>query len=83
MIAISGESAKFTAGGEFPIPISLQNNTITVIWKTFGVNVDFTPFVLAEGRISLKVAAEVSELSTQGAVTSQLDLHPGRPGAAR
>lgn len=71
LIAISGESAKFTAGGEFPVPVSQQNNTISVVWKTFGVNIAFTPFVLAEGRISLKVAAEVSELSTQGAVTSQ------------
>ncbi len=71
LIAISGESAKFTAGGEFPVPVSQQNNTISVVWKTFGVNVAFTPLVLSEGRISLKVAAEVSELSTQGAVTSQ------------
>lgn len=71
LIAISGESAKFVAGGEFPVPISQQNNTISVTWKTFGVNVAFTPYVMSEGRINLKVAAEVSELSTQGAVTSQ------------
>ncbi|MEZ5851711.1 MAG: type II and III secretion system protein family protein [Hyphomicrobiaceae bacterium] len=71
LIAISGEAAKFHAGGEFPIPVSQQNNTISVSWKSFGVNVAFTPYVLSEKRISLKVAAEVSELSSQGAVTLQ------------
>jgi pilus assembly protein CpaC len=69
LTAISGETAKFLAGGEFPIPIASQNNSVSVTWKSFGVNIAFTPFVLAEGRISLKVAAEVSELSSQGAVT--------------
>ena len=72
LIAVSGESAKFHAGGEFPIPVATENNTIAVSWKQFGVNVSFTPYVLSEGRISLKVAAEVSELSTQGAVTTQI-----------
>jgi pilus assembly protein CpaC len=71
LTAISGETAKFLAGGEFPVPISNQNNTITVEWKSFGVSVSFTPFVLAEGRINLKVAAEVSELTSQGAVSVQ------------
>ena len=70
LTAISGETAKFLAGGEFPIPVAVQNNTITVSWKQFGVNVAFTPFVLSEGRINLKVAAEVSELSSAGAVIS-------------
>ena len=70
LTAISGETAKFLAGGEFPIPIAAQNNTITVSWKTFGVNVAFTPFVLNEGRINLKVSAEVSELTSAGAVQS-------------
>lgn len=75
LVAISGEAAKFVAGGEFPIPISqqlgVQGSTITIQWKTFGVNVAFTPFVMSEGRINLKVAAEVSELSAQGAITLQ------------
>ena len=71
LIAISGEPAKFHAGGEFPVPLSATNNTVSVSWKSFGVSVGFTPFVLSEGRISLKVSAEVSELSTQGAVTLQ------------
>lgn len=76
LIAVSGESAKFVAGGEFPVPVGQQasqggGTTITISWKTFGVNVAFTPFVLSEGRINLKVAAEVSELSSQGAITTQ------------
>ena len=71
LTAISGETAKFLAGGEFPVPLAAANNTVTVAWKQFGVNVAFTPFVLAEGRINLKVSAEVSELSSQGAVTFQ------------
>lgn len=70
LAAISGETAKFLAGGEFPIPISANNNTVTISWKSFGVNVAFTPFVLTEGRINLKISAEVSELSTAGAVST-------------
>lgn len=71
LTAISGETAKFLAGGEFPVPVANQNNTISISWKSFGVNVSFTPFVLAEGRINLKVSAEVSELSSLGAVAIQ------------
>ena len=70
LTAISGETAKFLAGGEFPIPVAVQNGTVSISWKTFGVNVAFTPFVLTEGRINLKVAAEVSELTPNGAVVT-------------
>lgn len=69
LTAISGETAKFLAGGEFPVPVAQQNNTITVEWKKFGVNVSFKPVVMTEGRISLTISAEVSELSSDGAVT--------------
>jgi pilus assembly protein CpaC len=75
LTAISGESAKFLAGGEFPVPggstcdpPGSNNCTITIQFKPFGVALDFTPVVLAEGRISLKVATEVSELSSEGAI---------------
>ena len=71
LTAISGETAKFLAGGEFPIPLAAANNTVSVSFKSFGIGVAFTPFVISEGRISLKVTAEVSELSSQGAVTVQ------------
>lgn len=70
LVAISGEAAKFHAGGELPVPVAQDNNTITVSWKPFGIGVSFTPYVLSEGRINLKVAAEVSELSSQGAVAT-------------
>jgi len=68
LTAVSGESAKFLAGGEFPIPVIDSQGQTSVIFKEFGVSVAFTPVVLSEGRISLKIETEVSELSTQGAV---------------
>jgi pilus assembly protein CpaC len=71
--AISGESAKFLAGGEFPVPTGSTCDPppcrVTIEFKPFGVALDFTPIVLAGGRISLKVATEVSELSTDGAIS--------------
>jgi pilus assembly protein CpaC len=69
LTAMSGETAKFLAGGEFPIPISQNENTITVDFKQFGVNVSFKPIVMTEGRISLNISAEVSEISNEGSVT--------------
>ncbi len=69
LTAISGEAAKFLAGGEFPVPVSSEDNTISVEFKPFGVGLSFTPVVLAEDRISLKLSTEVSELTTDGAVT--------------
>jgi pilus assembly protein CpaC len=75
--AISGESASFLVGGEFPVTAgyTCQPGTnfcqTTVMFKKFGVSLNFTPVVLAEGRISLKVMTEVSELSTEGALIIQ------------
>lgn len=67
LTAISGEGAKFLAGGEFPVPTAKdQDGNITVTYKPFGVGLAFTPVVLSEGRISLKISTEVSELTTQG-----------------
>ncbi|MGI9387743.1 MAG: type II and III secretion system protein family protein [Methyloligellaceae bacterium] len=70
LTAISGETASFLAGGEFPIPVSNEDGAISVEWKPFGVGLSFTPLVMSEGRISLKISTEVSELSTEGAVTA-------------
>lgn len=61
LVALSGEQAEFLAGGEVPIPIAQQNNTITVDYKTFGVSVKFTPVVLNQNRIRIQVQPEVSE----------------------
>jgi pilus assembly protein CpaC len=75
LTAISGESANFLAGGEFPVPAGYSCDPATrscqigVSFKKFGVGLNFTPVVLSEGRISLKVMTEVSELSNEGALT--------------
>ena len=70
LAAISGESASFLAGGEFPVPVGQSNSgAITIQFKPFGVGLSFSPLVLSEGRINLKVATEVSELTNEGAVT--------------
>jgi len=69
LTALSGETAEFLAGGEFPIPLSQGLGTTTIEYKKFGVSLAYTPTVLANGRISMRVRPEVSELSTQGAVT--------------
>lgn len=67
LIAVSGETAKFLAGGEFPVPVSRdQYGNITVSFKDFGVGLTFTPVVESENRISLQLATEVSELTTTG-----------------
>ncbi len=63
LTALSGETATFLAGGEFPIPVSQDEDTISVEFREFGVRLKFTPTILNSGRISLKVAPEVSELN--------------------
>jgi pilus assembly protein CpaC len=67
LTAISGEAAKFLAGGEFPVPIQSDDGKITVEFKPFGVGLAVTPVVLSPGRISLKLSTEVSELTSEGA----------------
>ena len=79
LTAISGESATFISGGEFPIPTGVTCQTTTggaigncvqtVSFKKFGISLNFTPVVLAEGRISLRVMTEVSEVSQENALT--------------
>ena len=68
LTAVSGESAKFLAGGEYPVPVSADNGSIGISFKEYGVGVAFTPTVLSEGRISLKIDTQVSELSNDGAL---------------
>jgi pilus assembly protein CpaC len=75
LTAISGESATFIAGGEFPIPAGYSCDPVTHVcttqiqFKKFGISLNFTPVVLSEGRISLRVMTEVSELSNDNAIT--------------
>jgi pilus assembly protein CpaC len=77
LVALSGQTASFLAGGEFPIPVSQVNNVITVDYKQFGVKLDFTPTVLSDGRISLKVRPEVSQIDTTVSVTTGGVTVPG------
>jgi pilus assembly protein CpaC len=79
LTAVSGESAKFLAGGEFPVPSGVSTNgQVSVEFKTFGVGLGFTPIVMSAGRISLKISTEVSELSNQGSFT--ISAGTGNPG---
>lgn len=66
VMAISGQEGSFLAGGKFYVPVAQDNNRITLEEKEFGIGLRFTPTVLAGGRISLRVAPEVSELSRDG-----------------
>jgi pilus assembly protein CpaC len=68
LTAMSGETASFLVGGEFPIPVALRDNVVTIQFKQYGVSLAFVPTVLSQGRISLRVRPEVSELTDQGAV---------------
>jgi pilus assembly protein CpaC len=68
LTALSGETASFLAGGEFPIPVSQSLGAVSIEYKQFGVSLAFTPIVLADGRISMRVRPEVSELSDAGSV---------------
>ena len=67
LTTVSGETAEFLAGGSFPI-VSASSNGTSVEYKTYGVNLTYTPIVLSDGRISLRVRSEVSDISSQGAV---------------
>jgi pilus assembly protein CpaC len=75
LTAISGESATFIAGGEFPVPAGYSCDPVTrvcttqISFKKFGISLNFTPVVMSEGRISLRVMTEVSELSIDNSIT--------------
>ncbi|MDR5735692.1 type II and III secretion system protein family protein [Caballeronia sp. LZ025] len=77
LVALSGQTASFLAGGEFPIPVSQTNGAISVEFKQFGVKLDFTPTVLNDRRISLKVRPEVSQIDTSASVTTGGVTVPG------
>lgn len=71
LTAMSGQTASFLAGGEFPILVPSGPQQVTVQFKKFGVSLAFTPVVLNDGRISLRVRPEVSQISNTGAVQIQ------------
>ena len=77
LIALSGQTANFLAGGEFPIPVPQGLGTVAIDYKKFGVALNFTPTVLSEDVISIKVAPEVSELDFSTAVQFSGFVVPG------
>lgn len=68
LVALSGDTASFLAGGEFPFPVASQLNQITIQFKKFGVGLAFTPTVLSHGLINLKIEPEVSQLDPTNVV---------------
>jgi pilus assembly protein CpaC len=81
LLTLSGKEARFLAGGEFPYPVPQTgtggSTTITIDYKTYGVGLSFTPIVLSNGKISMQVAPEVSELDYANAVALQGYTVPG------
>ena len=71
LTALSGETATFLAGGEFPVPVPQDGDTITIEYKTFGVSLAFTPTLLPGNRIGMRVRPEVSQLAPNGGVELQ------------
>ena len=77
LIALSGQQANFLAGGEFPVPVPQGLGTVAIEYKPFGVGLTFTPTVLANNKINIKVAPEVSELDFNLAVQLSGFVVPG------
>ncbi|UCE60837.1 MAG: type II and III secretion system protein family protein [Phycisphaerales bacterium] len=77
LVAISGQTATFLAGGEFPIPVPQGNQTVTIDFKKYGVELNFTPLVLGQQVIRLKVNPVVSELDFSNAAQFQGFVIPG------
>jgi pilus assembly protein CpaC len=77
LIALSGQGASFLAGGQFPVPVPQGLGTVAIEYKDFGVRLAFTPTVLSDNKISMKVAPEVSELDFSTAVQFEGFVVPG------
>jgi pilus assembly protein CpaC len=69
LVALSGQSASFLAGGEIPVPVPQGLGTVSIQYKSFGVGLTLTPTVLSDDRIALKVAPEASDLDFTNALT--------------
>ncbi len=77
LVALSGQTSSFLAGGEFPVPVASDQNSISVEFKKFGVGLDFTPTVAPNGLIHLNIKPEVSEIDYSAAVTINGITIPG------
>ena len=78
LTAVTGETASFLAGGEYPVPTDIDDQgNVSYTYREYGVALEFTPVVLDEGRISLRISTEVSELTSEGALTGASITIPG------
>ncbi len=77
LVTLSGQEAKFLAGGEIPVPLSSALGQLTVAWKKFGIQLAFTPTVLDEGTINLRLAAEVSDIDATNGIQASGIFIPG------
>ena len=68
LVTLSGDTANFLAGGEFPFPVAADRDRVTIEFKKFGIGLAFTPTVLAEGQINLKIEPEVSDLDPNNTI---------------
>ena len=83
LVALSGDTASFLAGGEFPIPVPSNLGSVTVEFKKYGVGLAFTPTVLGDGLINLKIEPEVSQIDPTTSITIGGDHDPGADRAPR
>jgi pilus assembly protein CpaC len=77
LIALSGKTAEFLAGGEFPVPVPQGLGTVAIEYRSFGVRLAFTPTVLSESKINIEVNPEVSELDFTTAIRFEGFVVPG------
>lgn len=77
LVALSGQEAKFLAGGEFPVPYATSLGNVTVTWKKFGIILNFTPTVIDQNTIHLKLNTEVSDVDPSRGVSLNGFLIPG------
>lgn len=77
LVALSGDTASFLAGGEFPFPVGREDDSITIEFKKFGVGLAFTPTVLSNGQINLKIEPEVSEIDPNNTLRVNDTTIPG------
>lgn len=77
LTAISGQTATFTAGGQFPVPTGISDDTVSFAYQDFGVTLDFTPTIKSNGTIGLQIDTTSSELSPEGSITVGSVTLPG------
>lgn len=77
LTALSGETASFTAGGQFPVPTGVSDNTVSFAYQDFGVTLNFTPTIKSNGQIGLVVDTSSSELTSEGSITVSSVTLPG------